>query len=338
MSAQDRVTDLASRLAAHPYARASGDLVRYRDDPDDDVLAEVVRAAAAEDGLGAEIARHGLGADAADPLALFAMRRVLQARRRSSLGAAFEALDAFALLPPHDVPWDSWVKGALFAARDLGGDPEQLTRRFDEVASAAGAKAFGVALDAMERVEDLSQCRLIELRTDYGIGLIETLLFRDRPTYGFYGAPSIGAHQIGYAPTTNLAALTVRLADALDSTGRVTTGPITQDQLAATLVSVTTAGSYVMTNGCLSFVAAGTDGGNSYSVFVAELPEEVDVDELARGATVIEDQSAIFDAQRLVVMSAQPRFDDVDEDENLDDDLDHFEELARIALADPSNR
>lgn len=330
------MTDLASRLAAHPYARASGDLVRYRDDPDDDALAEVVRAATAEEGIGSEVARHGLGADATDTLALFAMRRVLQARRRSSLGAAFEALDAFALRPPQDVPWDSWVKGALFAARDLGGDPEQLTRRFDEVASAAGAKAFGVALDAMERVDELSQCRLIELHTDYGVGLIETLLFRDSPTYGFYGAPSIGAHQVGYAPASNLAALTVRLADALDSTGRVVTGPISQDQLAATLVSRTTAGSYVTTNGCLSFVATGTDGGPSFSVFVAELPEEVDVAELARGATTTEDQSAIFDAQRLIVVSAQPRFDDVDEDEDFDDDLDRFEELARLALANPA--
>jgi len=182
------------------------------------------------------------------------MRRTLHGRRQSSLGLIYEAIDGFALLPRlDDVPWDSWLKAALFEARSLGADFAMIARRFADMASATAVARLGVAAEAMNRIDDLSQCRIAEVSTSHGIGFVETLIFRDTAARGLlgglYGAPRMTDHQVEYGPKTNLAQLTVNLADALDASGTVVTNPISQDQLAATSFSLTTSGSYLPTAG-----------------------------------------------------------------------------------------
>jgi hypothetical protein len=142
-------------------------------------------------------------------------------------------------------------------------------------------------------------------------------------------------HQVGYSPKTNLAQLTVNLADALDASGRVVTNPISQDQLAATSFSLTSSGSYLPTAGCLSFTADGADSGPSFTAFVAELPDDADVAALAEAAADTNDQAAFCEGRRLIMLSPQPSFD-----ENVDVviDFQEYTDLARSALLDPATR
>ena len=60
----------------------------------------------------------------------------------------------------------------------------------------------------------------------------------------------------------------------------------------------------------------GPDGAATFQVYVAELPEDVDVADLADAAASVNDQSALYDGLRLIVLSPQPDFEDLeDEDE-----------------------
>jgi hypothetical protein len=340
VSAIERVHATRNQLAARPYEISAGEFVRFSVDTNDDVVAGVVRAVIAEGSNGCDIFRHGLGEEETATLCLFAMRRTLHGRRQSSLGLIYEAIDGFALLPGvNDVPWDSWLKAALFVARSLGADFDTIARRFADTASAAAVNRLGVAAEAMNRVDDLSQCHIVEVSTSHGVGFVETLIFRDTATRGLlgglYGAPRMTDHQIEYCPTTNLAQLTVSLADSLDASGRVVTNPVSQDQLAATSFSLTTSGSYLPTSGCLSFTADVVDSGPSFTVFVAELPNDVDVDALVQSAAATNEQAAFCEGSRIIMLSPQPSFD-----ENVDVviDFDQYADLARSALNDPSAR
>lgn len=338
MSASARVHATRNQLAARPYDIGAGEFVRFGVDTNDDVVAGVVRAVVAEGSDGCDILRHGLGEEETATLCLFSMRRTLHGQRQSSLGLIYEALDGFALLPKVvDVPWDSWLKAALFVARSLGADFDMIARRFADIASPSALARLGVAAEAMNRIDDLSQCRIVEVSTSHGVGFIETLVFRDTSTRGLlgglYGAPRMTDNQIGYAPTTNLAQLTVSLADALDASGQVVVNPISQDQLAATSFSLTASGSYLPTAGCLSFSADGINSGPSFTAFVAELPQDTDVESLARAAAGTNDQAAFYDGLRLIVLSPQPSFD---EDVDVTIDFRDYEHLANSALADPA--
>jgi hypothetical protein len=338
VSSSDRITALRDRLAAHPYQIGAGEFIRFRVDANDDVVAGIVRTVIAEGEQGCELFRRGLGVEESDTLRLFAMRRTLQARRQSSSGSTFDAFDGFALLPGiDDVPWDSWLKAALFVARSLGVDLDSIGNRFADVANGDALNRYNVAREAMNRVEDISQCRMAEATTTYGVGFIEILVFRDTRTRGRASAPTLGDNRIEYGPTTNLAQLAAGLADALDGSGKVVTNPISQDQLAATLFSLTASGSYLPVAGCLSFTADEVDGSGSFTAFVAELPDDADVDSasMAQAASDTDGQAAVFDAQRLIVFCTQPSFDD---DVDVVLDFHDVQELASTALIDPATR
>ena len=335
MSTSARVGEWRDQLAAHPYEVNAGDFVRFHVDANDDVVSGIVRAVSTGGAEGCREFRHGLGEATAETLRLFAMRRTLQGRRQASLGLVSEAMDGFALLPRlNDVPWDSWLKAALFVARSLGRDLAMTRQRFAEVANATAAARCDVAVESMVRVDTLAQCHLLEVTTNYGTGFVEILVFRNTPTIGLFGAPSsLGVNEIEYHPMTNLAQLAAALADALDASLNVVTGPIGQDQLAATSFSLIVPGSYLPTTGCLSFIADALGEGGSFSVFVAELPDDADVEELAIAANDEHGQAAIYDAHRVILFCAQPSFDD-----NVDVDVDFldFAGLARTALTDPA--
>jgi hypothetical protein len=344
MSVSDRVDSSRGKLADLSYEMRADDLVRFRADPTDDAVAGIIRTVTAEGGPACEDFRRRLGDAELQTLRQFAVRRTVLARRQSSMSPIYESLDAFALLPKvEDVSWDSWVKADLFIARSQGGDADLLDRRFQEVASEDAVARWHVALEAMNRVESLAQCRVAEVTTSYGVGLLEMLNFSDSPG-GFYGAPTLGFTPT-YHPTTNLAQLAVTLADALDSTSTVLTGPIGQDQLAASSFSMTTSGSYLETEGCLSFVAQSVDHGPSYTVYMAEVSDDTDVGELTDAASTLEGQAAVSDARRLVLVAAQPNFDlgedevdIVDDDRANQRDFLRVVELGRAALADPATQ
>lgn len=330
MTSDSRTAARRRTLVENAYGDLAADFIRFREDPRDDAIGSLVRELSLAGADAAADLRSALGAVEAGTMGLFAMRRTLDARRLASTGAAGDALAALALEPSITaVPWDSWLKAALFITRSLGGDVDAVAARFADLADERALERLAVAVDALERVSSLAQCHLAEVTTTHGTGFVETLIFRDSAPPGWLGtAPRLGDRFVGYAPTTNLAQLAATLADALDATGDVVTGPLGPDQLAAGPLGLTRHGSYVTTTGCLSFVAEKVTDAASFSVFAAELPAEADVDELLAGAPG-EGQTVVADDRRVVLAMAQPSFDD----EAPSVDLASFAALARSALA-----
>jgi hypothetical protein len=226
-----------------------------------------------------------------------------------------DAVDAFAVIPEvADVPWDTWVKAALFVARALGRDLEALAERFGTLSTVRSAQRFDVAYEAMSRVESLQQCFIEEVTTTYGTGFVETIVHRDTKSTGtFYSAPRQADDIVPFTPATNLAQLTANLADTFDAMEDLHTGAIAQDQLAGMSFSQRVSGAYLATTGCLSFYVDGTSSAVSFKVFVAELPPDTDVEALATGAER-DDQAVSFDNSRLILFLAPPNFDEGEDD------------------------
>ena len=321
---------LVERLTGLSYRDVDEDFVRFRDDPLDDAVKSIVSSVAAADEPERNEFRAALESDAISTLLLYAKRRTLQARRRSSMNLVDDAMDAFALIPTvADVPWDTWVKAAMFVARSLGRDLEPIAQHFGTLSTVGSAERFDVSYDAMSRVESLSQCFIAEVTTNYGTGFIETIVHRDTKSTGaFYSAPRQADDVVVYDPTTNLAQLTASLADAFDATGTVHTGAIAQDQLAGMSFSQQVSGAYLETTGCLSFYVDHSSEDISFKVFVAEVPDDTDVEALAAGAER-DDQAVCFDDTRLILLLAPPSFD---EDDDVAFDLGDYLAIARETL------
>ncbi len=332
MSTPETPRTAIETLASVTYDARAADFIRFRDDPLDAFVASITRALAAANDAARDDFRSALDEATSDTLRLYASRQALQSRRRSSLNLVNDALLGFALLATlESVPWDTWVKAALFEARHLGRDAESLRHDFYDVASRDAGKRFDIALESMNRVESLDQCHLVEVSTNHGTGFVETTVFKDTSWSGlFNSAPRAGVHVINYQPTTNLAQLAATLADAFDASGQIETGPIAQDQLAGSLFSVTVPGSYLETAGCLSFYAVVADG-TSFTVFVAEMPADTDMDEFQTDEPV-DDQVLVVHDERLVLLLAQPNFNDDEDVVNLDE---HVEQVLQ-ALQDSS--
>lgn len=307
------------------YEARDEDFIRYRDCAYDDEVRSMVRARSFE----GHDRRDALARDVVDALRLFGMRRTLHAHRLASTAAAGDALSAFALMPrAEDVPWDSWLKAALVVVRETGGDVDAAAACFTDLASPPALERFAVARESLARITSFAQCRLEEVRTTYGAGFVETLVFRDKAPPGWLGtAPRLGDHLVPYRPTTNLAQLAVSFADAVDDHGSYVTGALAPDQVAALTFGLTVAGSYLPTTGCLSFVADASDDEPSISAFVAELADGYDVDDLLDATSP--DQALAHDGRRVIVIMRQPDFRDEPAD---DADLAPLLALAQDAL------
>jgi len=319
----------ADRLRAIEYRDVDEDFIRFHDDPVDDSVKSVVASVVATDHSERDHFRSSIGPESIETLRLYAKRRVLQARRRSSMNLVEDAMDAFTLVPTADVAWNTWVKAGLFIARSLGRDIDAIGARFGEVSTVQSAERFDVAFEAMSRVESLAQCFVAEVTTNYGTGFIETIVHRDTQSTGsFFSAPRQADDIVHYEPTTNLAQLAASLADALDATESLHTGAIAQDQLAGMSFSQKVSGGFLETTGCLSFYAEASKDDQSFQVFVAELPEESDVESLASGAKS-DDQAVCFDDLRLILFLAPPNFDD---GEDTAFDFGDYLDIARATL------
>jgi hypothetical protein len=336
---------LPSPFAGLAYDPRADDLVRYDDLALDDQLSHLVRSIIDSLDEHRDDARARLSEDDRDLLAVFARRRVLHARRATSPRSLSDALDAYSLMPlEYDVPWESWFKGSLLIGREIGLDLVGAEDRFVRRATATSASRARVAFDAMARIDTLAQCHVIEVSTSYGPGLLESTVVRDQGVAswgGITGQPvSLGQFQVAYAPTTNLAQLTVDVADALEASGLVTCSSIRQDQLVGATFDLVTAGSYVESLGCLHFFADSLTDATSFSVHVAEVGDEehdgvrfaaADLSrELADAADEIEEQCALAAGPCVVVLSALPTFDGEGGDEPTD--LSAFADLVATAL------
>ena len=333
---EDRAAALERRLEAVQYARGARDFVRFTRDPADDAIAGIVKEVAADGEEGCALFRNQPGEDGGT-LALHAQRSVVGAYRQLSLSLALEAMDAYALdRSGVDPPWETWVLAALFIARDLGGDVAAISERFTSMAAEATAERFAIATDALTRVDSLEDCRLAEVSTTYGKGLIENPELTDMPGYGLYASPALGRERILFTPSSNLAQLAVDVADSIDGSGHGTSDAIVQDQIPSTLVPGYLTGPYLRTTGCLRFMVESSGESGvvlSSMVYVAELDDEGDAQSWGASAAALEGQWSAWDDRRLVLVSLQPTFDD-DQDEVVD--LHDFAVIARSALDDRS--
>ena len=83
-----------TRLAAVGYRDVDEDLVRFRDDPLDESVKSIVTSVVATDDVERESFRRALGTDTIETLRLYARRRIVQSRRRSSMNLIEDATDA----------------------------------------------------------------------------------------------------------------------------------------------------------------------------------------------------------------------------------------------------
>ena len=324
---------LSARLAALSYDDGADEFVRFVDNPNDELVASVVRAVA----LGNDNDRESFCAVLDDAmvntLLLYAQRRTLQAKRRASINLVDEAIAGFALQPnANDVPWDSWLKAALFIGKSLGRDSSALNNQFSELARASVTSRFAIAFESMNRVSSLGDCRITEVSTTYGSGFVETLVFRDSSSPGFATGftPRRPDDHVIFRPRSNIAQLAVSFANGLDATNVFSTSHIVQDQVAAMPFDLKIAGSFLPTTGCLSFFADSTIGGVSFKAFVAELEDEFEVDNIASVLLSI-GQGVFIDDHRLIFLLANPSFDG---DEQAAFKTSDFVLVAQSAFAD----
>ena len=289
---------------------AEDDLVRYREDIGDDEASAIVRSVAGMDDTDRDEFRARESAEMAATLGLFAKRRVVKARKQSSLELVHDAIIAYALIAHvADVPWQTWLRAALVLAAPLGEDPDEVVDLFAGSPSPARSRAKAV-VDAVERTNDLSDCHLVEVTTTYGLGILELPIAKDVATFALRGAPLIDHNLAEYRPTSNLAQTAVHLADAFDATPSIHTGAITFSQLASQYFSLVVSGSWLPAVGCLRFSAT-TIAGSTFDVFVAEMSEDFDMDGMEEYAATDDGQGAFVEGRRLVLISPEPNFDDV---------------------------
>jgi len=316
------------------YEIHSNDFVRFRTDPLDDVISQLIVSVASSSDHDRVSFRNGLTTDDVDTLLTFAQRAVVRAHRGGDAHSARSALDALAVIPPSGYDfYEPWCKAALFLSTEPPGDLDALTQwgeRFIELTDPRLSDRAAITVDAMNRIDSLSHCGLTEVTTSYGPGLLfvaSPLSSTSDPFGGVRGRPPVvGDFPAAYAPHTNLAQLTVSLTDALESSGDTTCSPIEHDELSATIFSDVIDGGFLPVNGCLSFVADEVATGASYTVYVAEVSDDEDVDALVDAVLLNDDQAAVSRHQQLIIMSAIPDFDlDFGLDDDPADDASEFD-------------
>ena len=327
------------------YKTGDDDLARFVESPLDERMSNIVRSIADSTTEHRQGLREELTEIDNDLLLLFAQRRLVTSLRSRMPRGASDALDAYSLLGQNVVPWETWMKASLWIARDLGGDLDSLQQRFHDTAEENTWKRGEIAFDALTRIEDLSDCHLIEVNTSYGRGLVQKTVVRDAADHTWGGITAIGVSlgefQVDYCPATNIAQLAVCFADALEETSGVDCSSIRQDQLVAAMFDLVTAGSYVDSLGCLSFFVNVEPAGPHFSLTVGEVAAEHygDTDfpatdlarELADAADAVPDQNALALGPCVVVLSALPDFSDDAAEAAVD--LTDFIEILRQAAS-----
>lgn len=317
------------------------DYVRFRPSPTDDRIAmTVTRSTIAERD---ELIQMRMDMDEYDDdlLDIFTLRRIVAARRSNSMSLALEAFDAAILPGP---PWRT--KGSdfrlpIYVALSLGVDESQIVTRTDRAAPIVQA-AVSRDLETMSRVSDISMVGAIEVQTSHGLGLLHLPrnavgadnMWLAGASIIHSGSPIVHSTS-DEAPSVNLAAVTVDIADAVDAAGMIT-GPIAISALAALWFSESPSATFVPTHGCLGFTVATKRDANVFvDITVAELPPDIDADELAQLAISNDmlDERALATSRgsTLVLVTPAPLYSeefvrgDVLDDDDDGDDEDHTE-------------
>ena len=190
-----------SPLAGLRYGQRALDLSRFVDDPTDDAIATVVRAANVQSTDERDALRTSLDGDDCYSLLTFARRRSAAAIRDGSLMAAQEAIQALTLVTLSKIDFrDLSVDFPVYALGRLGSGPGRsgLVRCGGE---RTGHSTSFAAMAVRAARQTLKDCALIEVVSRHGLGFMET-----------WATP--------YAPQSDLTGIAVRMADQIDAAGR----------------------------------------------------------------------------------------------------------------------
>jgi hypothetical protein len=222
------------------YGRRARDICRYIPDQVDAAVSRFVRSVTPNaDGRAA--AREGLDDAAGSTLHLFAWRRAAAALRDESLSEAHEAIGALCLIPAEVVDWrgDPPVDLPLLAIRQLGGDVDATI----EQASATGDRGIAANFKSMApRARDLTlnDCGLMEVRSHYGLGFVDTMWQK-------------------YRPRADLIGMSIVMADHVESARRYDVTGIRLSPLPAVWFDPNKRADEVPTLGCVTFIAELSD-------------------------------------------------------------------------------
>lgn len=264
------------------------DYVRFRPSPTDDRIAMTVTRSTIADRDELIQMRTDMDEYDDDLLDIFTLRRIVAALRSNSMSLALEAFDAAILPGP---PWrtkESDFRLPIFVALSLGVEESEIVARADRAAPVVQA-AVSRDLETMSRVSDMSMVGAIEVQSSHGLGVLHlprSAVSADNMWLAgasiiHSGSPIVHSTS-DEAPSVNLAALTVDIADAVDAAGMIT-GPIAVSALAALWFSENPSATFVPTHGCLGFTVATESHANVFvDITVAELPMDIDAGELAQ--------------------------------------------------------
>ena len=262
--------------------------------------------------------RENLDDDGVALVDIAARRCVVRYVRENEPDLAHRAVALFALYPrATTVPWETWVKGLLVVARDAGLDATSLLETAREWGDSAFAERFEIARDALERINGLADVHLAFTSSEYGPGLLEIALnpagsmastqnASIRST-GLAGVPDRDApdeEESGFGAQSDLITLVVSLADEIDAEGSFRTSEIRHDQVPATLFDLDFAEPFLPAVGVVSFSALDSEGVEVYTVYVAELFSDEDVEEWGESAG--EGVAVVTRDYRLVVFMLSP--------------------------------
>lgn len=250
------IGDSRSPLSGVTYGGRAHDLARFVDDPADQAVAAVVREAASLSMGARDALRARLDADDCYTLLTFAQRRSASGIRNDSLEEAREAIQALTLVTESKIDYrDMSVDFPLYAVGRLRGN---LTEALASAAvtSEPGTRASFTAKARRAERLTLKDCALLEVRSRYGLGFIDT-----------WGEP--------YGPHSDLAGMAVRMADRIDAVGPYMVNDLHLSSLPEVWFSrPPTSTSDIAATGCVSVSASLKDGslwGPGLLVFLAEV-------------------------------------------------------------------
>lgn len=289
---------------------AMWDLVRFVDDPADAALATVVNNGA----RGERGDVHHVMTDDDREILFLVMRRGLVKSLRENSPAPLQAVfDALTLVPDvTGVPWSTWLEGAAWQARQLSYDLTGAMEQMNESAAPAVAARFAITCEASTRMSSLEDCHLKMVETSYGLGVLVAAIdarTSDAQVNILARNPHISEPTIRVDAVSTLARIAVDIADAFELDDDVITGPIVFDQIAETLFDLVVEGTYVPTNGTLSFSLERLDLDLWCAAYVAELADGENAMEWVE-ATSAEDMVVVASEPYLCVLLAPPSFDE----------------------------
>jgi hypothetical protein len=281
----------SSPLAALRYSRAGHDLVRFVSDPLDDTIANIVASAWEQDDDQRTALRSVLTTDDCYTLITFSKRRTVAALRSGALLTGLEAIWALTLIDRAKVDYrDLSVDFPLFAVRELGGDLTDVIT-LAVAASEPGTSSCFSAKAERSRTLTAKDCALFPVRSHYGLGFMNRW-------------------NADYQPDTNLAELSILLADAIEAEGQYSIDDLHISQLPEEWFYQERRTGHIPTEGCVG-LGAHLNGAPRYShgliVFAAQVRDESVVSKLsslaaAASSTVRPRVAAIHDRRIVLIV------------------------------------